>query len=482
MSLTKSSFITGLQCHKLLWYSKNKREVFPKRSKIDELKFNQGSEIGQLAKKVFSDGIDITELNHDIALQKTSDNINLKKPIFEAAFNFEDYFIRIDILEPNDDSWDIIEVKSSTSVKEQHIDDVAFQKYVAINAGIKIKKCYVMHINNQYIKTGEIEPIKLFSKTDVTDKVNERIIEIKNEISIMQTAISNDCPDIKIGPHCNKPYSCSLKKDICWKFLPKNNVMTLTRVGKKGFEMIDSNILDIKDITGIKLSEKQRIQQETIINDKPHINYEKLKEFIDDIKYPIYFLDFEAMNPAVPLYDGTKPYQHIPFQYSLHIQENENSKLTHHSLVALDDPRENIILGLKKLLGETGTILAYNKSFEIGRLNDLAGWYPKYKEWVDEINKRFIDLIVPFRKFYFYDSKQMGSSSIKYVLPALVDLNYSELEIGDGFTAIAEYVKLIDDNTNDLEKEKIINNLEEYCKLDTFAMVKIYEKLKNIIS
>jgi len=418
-------------------------------------------------------------------IEETRSLLSLKKPLYEAAFKFKRSFARPDILTPNKDgSWDLYEVKSSTSVKEINYADAAFQKYCYEGAGITIRKVYLVYINNEYVKNGPIDPKALFIQEEITEQVESLVGNVENQINRMIDIIKQkECPDIKIGAQCDDPYECPLKI-VCWDFLPKESVFILNRIRKnKAFELIDSGITHIKDIPGdYSLSASQRIQFDCHTNGQVKVDSTAIKAFLDELQFPIYFLDFETVGPAVPVYDQSQPYQQVPFQFSLHILPGWDKEASHHAYLAegQDDPRPELLSKLESLIKDKGSILSYNMSFELARLRESVAVYPKYQEWFVGIEKRFLDLIVPFRKFDYYDPKQMGRTSIKNVFPALTGGTYEGLEIGDGGTASNEYARVMfSDDISPDDKDCVLRGLEEYCKLDTQAMIDILKVLKG---
>lgn len=482
--LTKSRYLSGLQCTKLLWTQVNEKELIPEPDEAQQKIFDVGTQVGILATKVFPEGINVSESSFIENLNQTKELLKENKPLFEAGFMKNNLFSRADILNPNGNGWDIIEVKSSTEVKDVNLHDVSFQKYVYELCGLKINKCYLMYVDNTYIKNGDIEPGKLFVKLDITSEIDEISEGIEDRISEMLEVISLDeKPEVKISPNCKDPYECPLKK-LCWGYLPKHNVFELSRGGKKSWNLFEKDILKIEDIPNdFKLSAKQELQKECQVSGKPYISKFAIKEFIDTLEYPIYYFDFETINPCIPLYDGMSPYKRIPFQYSLHIQEEPNGELKHVSFLADEkkDPRIAILESMKKSLGDKGTILAWNQSFEIGVIRELISYYPEYEEWGLKIIERVNDLIIPFRNFAYYNPVQRGSASIKKVLPALTDLSYKELDINNGGDACNAYERICTQDIPKEEVQKIREDLEKYCELDTLAEVKILEALQKII-
>ena len=319
-----------------------------------------------------------------------------------------------------------------------------------------------MHINNNYIKKGKLNPKEFFIIEDVTKELNK--VEEKTEN--MLTIIKGKCPKANISENCTKPYKCDLY-DGCF---PKDSIFHLYRGGKKCFELYKKGIKAIEDIPDEFLNEKQTIQKEG----KTHINKENIKNFLKTLTPPLYYLDFETFSTAIPIYNNTKPYQQIPFQFSLHIVKENTTK--HHSFLAegKNDPRKEFISKLKKVLGEFGSIIVYNKSFEIARLKELAEIFPEESDWVESVIARIVDLLLPFRNFHYYNPQQEGSASIKKVMPALTGKSYDNLEINKGDQASLAYL-------NSPNDEKVRKNLLEYCKLDTEGMIWIVDELERLV-
>lgn len=481
--LSKSKYMIGLQCPKYLWTVFHEPENMPEVSKSMQHRFDQGHLVGQLAKSLFKDGIDIPTEDFKENLKSSKELLIKRKPLFEPAFSVNNLYSRADILNPVGGlEWDIIEVKSSTEVKDEHIKDISFQKYTYEECGIKIRKCFLMCINNEYVKDGEIDPKKLFKIEDVTKEVNEEMDGIKERIEDMFSIIdSKNCPSVKIGKICRSPYECQLI-DKCWSFLPDDNVFTLYRGGEKSEELLDNGVYSIKDIPDdFKLNDKQELQRECLKTGKPHIHKEAIKHFLSGLKEPLYYLDFETFQTAIPLYDKTGPYQQIPFQFSLHIEEK--GKVSHKYFLATGkkDPREEFLVALKEVIGEAGTVVVYNQTFEISRLKELAEVYPLHKKWIDNVLSRIVDLLVPFRNFSYYHPSQNGSASIKKVMPVLTGRGYNELEINNGGDASLAFLDITFEKVSLSEQKKIRDNLEKYCGRDTEGMQWIVEELRKIV-
>lgn len=290
---------------------------------------------------------------------------------------------------------------------------------------------------------------------------------------------ASECPQVIIGKHCNDPYDCPITE--CWDYLPERSVFDLYRGGKKCFELLEKGLLAIKDIPNdYKLTSNQQIQKDCEANGQDHIDKKGISDFLSTLQYPLYYLDFETIGPAVPLFDGTRPYQAIPFQFSLHVVNEDGAKPEHFSFLAsgADDPRPAFLAELMKVLGNAGSIVVYNQGFEEGILKELAIAFPKYDTWVSQVRDRLVDLLVPFRQFLYYNPAQKGSASLKRVLPALTGKSYEGMEISDGQEASITFLAVTYGDVSEEERKKVRADLEKYCALDTEGMIWIVEKLR----
>jgi len=479
--LSKTKYITGLQCPRLIWIEIHEPKKIPETDPVTQYIFDQGHLVGELAKKLFPEGIDISTEDFMGNISNTMDLLKNKKPLFEAGILAGgNFYSRVDILCPaSEDEWDIIEVKSSTSVKAIHIDDVAYQRYCCNQSGLNIRKCYLALINNQYVRDGEIDPEGLFNIHDVTDQVEEASVGIQDRIDdILEVINQETCPEMIIGPHCRDPYECPLTD--CWDSLPEHNIFSLYYGGKKSFEMYNSGIVTVGEIPdGYKLNDKQRVQQASVASGEPYVDRKAIHGFLSSLEYPLYYLDFETINPVVPLFDGTRPYQHTSFQFSLHVVKDEFSQPEHFSFLAngTDDPRPALLSELQKALGNSGSIIAYNKGFEEGILRDLAQAFPEYSDWIEQVCSRFVDLLAPFRNFDYYHPAQKGSASLKAVLPAITGRGYEDLDINDGQVASVTFLAATYHDMPAAERAQVMENLEKYCGRDTEGMIWIMDKL-----
>jgi len=485
--ITKSKYMIGLKCVKYIWIVYNTPEAIPKPIEFTEYLLEYGHRIEELAKRLYPNGIDMPTDSFMGNINKTKDMLKLKRPLFEPGFLIDNIYSRIDILNPvNVDTWDLIEVKQSTKVKDEHIPDVAFQKYCLKKAGIDIGKCFLAHVNKEYIKHGDIDPNSFFIVENIDDLLSDGFDMVsKNVDEISHIINSKKCPEVEIGAHCKKYYTCPLIKK-CWGFLPKYNVLDLYRGGKKSFLLLQEGKMDIKDVPNNRLTDRQKIQRNCVISKTSYINKANIKRFIDDLQYPLYFMDFETIFEGIPLYDNTSPFQQIIFQFSIHLLEHDKAKLKHFEFLAegQGDPRQQFLKELKNVLGVSGSILVYNEVFEITRLKELAETFPEYKDWIDTIRDRMVDLLKPFRAFDYYNLNQHGSCSLKKVLPAITGKGYDDLVIQEGGIAGQNWILATFDSNRLIEKriKEIRTNLKLYCSRDTESMVWILNKLKELIS
>jgi hypothetical protein len=482
--LSKSKYLAGLQCPKYLWIQLHEPARIPETDAVTQYVFDQGHVVGEYAKKLFPGGIDIPRDDFMDNIATTKKLLVERKPLFEAGILSGRIYCRLDVLNPvNDDEWDIIEIKSGTSVKEVYIDDVSFQKFCCGKAGLKIRSCKLGFINKQYVKNGEIEPRELFILEDISTQVEEISDSIEERVFNLLEVISNKaCPEVSIGQHCLAPYECPLRAE-CWGFLPENSVFDLRGGKTNQFSLYEQGILAIKDIPDdIPLSRQQQIQKECVMTGNVHVDKEEIRQFLNRLKYPLYYLDFETFGPAIPLYDGTRPYQDIPFQFSLHIVESEGCEPVHHSFLAegREDPRPQILHELQRLLGSEGSIIAYNAGFEEGVLKELVEAFPEYTDWLGGILTRMVDLLYPFTNFHYYHESQKDTASLKKVLPAVTGKGYEEMNIGVGMDASIAYGRTMYGDATEEEIARVRVDLLKYCKLDTEGMIWVVDKLREL--
>lgn len=482
-TLSKSRFIRGLQCHKSLWLHTRKPELLEESPEAQAI-FRQGHVVGDLARELFPGGtlIPYDGMTHDEQIAMTRKALKTAKVIYEAAFCHNGVFVKADILHRTASGWNLYEVKSSTEVKDIYLDDVAVQHHVITGSGVPLNKAFVVHINNAYVRDGDLDLEELFVKSAVKSDIKARQADVIHEIDRQKKVLARrTCPKIDIGPHCSDPYECDFAGH-CWQHIPENSIFDLAGRGVDKFQLYREGIVRIEDVPLDRLKAQQLQQAELAHNKGTVVGKKGLKEFLDSLWYPLCFLDFETFIEAVPSYDGQRPYQQIPFQYSLHCQTRKGGKVKHSEFLAEPNvnPRKALLKQLLHDIPDDACILAYHKSFEIGRLKELAEQFPKYRKKIENMIDRTVDLIVPFRQRHLYSWKQKGSHSIKAVLPAFVpEMSYDGLEIADGGAAMEAYHMMCAVADNPVELAKIRMALLKYCRQDTLAMVKLLKVIEE---
>jgi hypothetical protein len=397
----------------------------------------------------------------------------------------------VDILHLSDDGWQIYEVKSSTKVKDVYIDDVAIQKYVLEGLGYKVSGSYLVYIDNEYVRDDELDVEDLFWILDVDEIIKEVDLNIDAYLDEFKEVLEDKTtpPPAEIGRDCRNPYECPAR-EYCWREenkLPEFSIYDMFSLGsKKPLELLDDGIIDVADIPDdFKLTDNQAITVRSYQEQKEFIYKDGIKNFLDKLTYPIYHLDFETYQEAIPTIKGLTPYVQIPFQYSLHI-EHEDGRLEHKEFLAdedSDDPRELLVKSLIADIPDDVTVLAYHSSFEKMVLNNLAKDFQKDAIHLESIVENMLDLAEPFQKKHYYLPQMKGKHSIKIVLPLLVpEMHeaYKKLEfVQNGGDAMSIYPRLkqMDKDKRAAHKKALL----EYCQLDTLAMVKVLEKLREVI-
>ena len=478
--LSKSKYLSAFQCEKKLWLEFHDRDKATPISEVQQAIFSQGHFVGELARNEYPGGtlIDSDYLDIPKGLEITQDELAKTPPaIFEAFFQFNDVLVRPDIMVNNGDgSWNFIEVKSSTALKPENIMDVAIQAYVISGCGVKIQKSYLMHLNR-----GCTYPDldNLFELEDLTEQIKPFIQEMENSLENLRIMLNKkQSPDISIGARCNKPYNCHFQEH-CWQDVPEYSVFNIPGMYfDKKEELHGKGIIKLEDIPAkIGLKNKQKEFVDSYNSKTPVINEAGIKMELDRLQYPLYFLDFETFGPAVPRFDGLHPYEQYPFQYSCHIMD-AGQHVTHKEYLHTDktDPRHSLAISLIDTLENAGTIVAYNAGFEKGVIAKLITLFPQYSKELEAINERFWDQLNIFRRYYT-DYQFKGTNGLKSVLPAVVPgMGYSNLDVQEGSQAQVVWEQMINLTDGD-EKDILIQQLLEYCQLDTLAMVEIHRML-----
>lgn len=485
-NLSKSLYIKGLQCHKALLLMKTQKEL----RFIDETRqsvFEEGLKVGVLARKLYPNGRNIEAeaqtFPHRLKLTQSLLEDPTCTTLYEAAFQHENVFVMVDIMHKTKYGWELIEVKSSTTEKVVFMEDLSLQYFVLKGLGVQIRRVTLLHLNPHYHRKKTLSLYKLFKKIDLTKKVKKHQGTLHHNIAAMREALLTPLftEALPIGPHCTHPYACDFMPH-CWSHVPKYSIFNLSGIPiEEKFKLYDQGIVDIIDIPNtLQLSASGSFQKQAEFGEIP-FNKKAIKEFLSSLYYPLYFMDFEAFQNAIPVFHDTKPYQQIPFQYSLHSLNSPFDSPTHLSFLAEPgkDPRHSFALALVRDIPENACVLVYDSGFEKLVIKQLAESFPNLAKPLMSIYNRVKDLMIPFQQHLIYVKEMKGSYSIKSILPALVpELTYSQLKIANGAMASKAYARL-----STLKDPAIIEetktNLLAYCEMDTYAMLKILEVLEK---
>jgi hypothetical protein len=480
--LTKSKYLSGLQCVKRLWIEEFASELLAQPSATQSQLFVQGSEVGRLARTHFPQGKLIGGVGRS-ALAATQRALAAGEPcLFEAAFVHEGVYVRCDILQQQSNgAWTLIEVKSTTGVKSYQLHDLAVQQWVLINQGLRVEAVQLMHINNRTCTYPHLNA--LFTTVDVTLAVARLVRRVAKHVRTLQRTLAQPTlPKIAIGTHCLMPFPCPARTH-CWQHVPPHSVFTIPRLTpRKLTALLKLGILRVQEIPpDFPLSPPQRAYIRRVISGQPEINRARIAERLATLHYPIYFLDFESYVYAVPRFVGMRPYQQLPFQYSLHILEADG-RLHHKEYLhtADDDPRPALAAHLFEAIGPSGSVVVYNARFEWGVLHDLARALPDQQPALRAIMLRLWDQLEIFRSDYLHPAFE-GSNSIKRVLPVLAPhLSYDDLRVKRGDQAQAVWQQLLHAKEEAM-RDELAANLRAYCERDTFAMTAIHAALMQMV-
>ena len=486
MKISKSKFVAGCQCLKRLYWQVHEPELAVEPDAATEAIMQQGHEVGMLARQLFPGGVEVrSDRGLDEAIRATRELVtNRETPaIYEGVFEHGGVLVRVDVLHRRRDGrWRLVEVKSSTSVKEEHIDDVGIQYRVVSRAGLGVASACLAHVNRNYVfQSGNVDPWRFFRIRNVTRQVEKLqpklIFQLRSQFTVLSMP---KAPDIAPGRHCNDPVTCEFF-DRCNPPRSDDHIGYLPRLHASAEEALEE--LGVESIWGIPedfpLSERQRRACTSVQTGEPWYDIEGLKTEFSTLKYPIYYMDFESINPCVPRFPGMRPYDQLPFQFSVHSQEGPGAKLEHCEFLAMNasDPRGQFIGSLCNALGENGSIVVYNAGFESQRLSELAAWLSEFAERIGKIQGRLWDLL-PVVRNHVYHPAFAGSYSLKAVLPALVpEMTYEGMAVASGLDAGLAWESLVRGNLDVAEREKTRKALLEYCGQDTLALVRLLDEL-----
>lgn len=474
MKLTKTDFIAYLDAPRHLWAIKN--------NKMDK------KEIGAYLEHLFEQGYEVERYAEQYIQQYLKPEYKAKEQdiLIQPTHIDGDFEARTDvlILNPQTKKWDMYEIKSTTSITKKHKYDATFQTLI-FQQKYKLGDIYILHLNREYVRGDVLDLKALFKATRITDEVNklkDKVHELRYEA--LETIQEEDYRNV---PACIRPKTCPCL-GVCHQNLPEYSIYdinNLTASEKKIRQLEEMGIYDIDDVPhDFPLTDKQRFQVQVAQSKESSIDIKGIQKDLQGLEYPLYFIDYESFNPAIPMYKGYKPYDQMPFQWSLHVQELESAPLKHYEFIETEriNPIQNFLKELSNIIGETGSIIVWNKTFEGTQNKRMGKIHPEFAEFCKSMNARMYDLMDIFRDGIYADPKFKGSYSIKKVLPVLVpELSYKDMEISEGATAMANWYEMVYANTSSEQIEHTKRNLLKYCELDTEAMVEIFKVLKKLV-
>lgn len=476
INLSKSKILLNRQCPRRLWLQTFKPELaIEDESSI--ARFRDGNAVGDIARKLYPNGVYIESLNQDIALHETVAALERGSvPVFEAAFKAKDVLVRVDVLLPEGEGFRLIEVKSSTSMKDYHLDDVKIQSWVMENAGVPPTHVALAHVNSEFIYPGNLEYQGLLAEVDLSAEVKKSMAEVDEWVESAKKTIGlRDEPLIEPGAQCSTPFGCSFQGycspreegvEYPVEILPYGKALA-AKLRAEGFK-------DLRDVPAERFENSKHIRvHRSSLSGQSELDNEATR-LVQSLPYPRYYLDFETIAFAVPIWANTSPYIQLPFQWSCHIEDCQG-KISHQEFLDTtgDDPRRDFAVSLVKALGDRGPIIVYNAPFEGARMKELAASFPDLANPLLAAADRLFDLL-PIARNHYYHPAMKGSWSIKAVLPTIApELNYSNLLVGNGGMAQDAYRAIINPETDSEKRKQMHDGLLRYCEQDTLAMIKI---------
>ena len=483
--LTKSDYLRYLECPIHLWLHHHRsHEVSHHIDPNLQWIFEQGDMVEAQARRLFPDA-DMVKGHTQKSEEQTKALIaGGSTAIFQATATADGLLAMADILQldPDTKEWNLYEVKSTTELEDTHLHDVCFQMIVFKKAGYTMGKLHLIHINPDYVRQGEID-VKSFL---IIEDITEQVYAFETEV-LAQIAAAKQVEALDEMPSCDGctcvPKDCPCHQ-YCYPDLPDYSIFNLYRVkGEKARELYRSGIRNLLDLPlDYKATTAQACQLQVARTREPIIEAENIRAELSNVTYPVTFLDYETFFPAIPLFDGYKPYQQMVFQFSVHVLD-ENGDLKHHECLvrSMENPVTEIVRCLNECCPQSGSVIVWNKSFEKGRNDEMAALLPEYASMLQSINSRTYDLMDIFRKLYYVHPDFRGSCSIKKVLPVLVpSLSYKDLVIQEGGTASLSWYRALTDGRTEEEKQKTFDHMLAYCKLDTLAMVEVFQVLTSL--
>jgi len=475
--LSKSKLLSSLQCAKRLWLEVHRPEAV-ETSPAAEQRYRAGHRVGEIARRLEGSGVLIeSQQNLAAALSETSTQIDAgAKILFEPAFRHGGVLVRADILRRRRAGYDVREVKSSTSVKDHHLQDAAIQTWVLQGTGIKMNTVVVQHLNKNFVYPGDDNYRGLFVEESVDSEIRPLLKDVPKWVAAARATLAGSEPEVRTGKHCSKPYDCP-----CFAYCVAKEPQTeypiaiLPRAGKILPRLTEEGYRDVREIPPGRLTSENHERVRRITRSGKRELSAGAKEAMRKLPYPRYYLDFETIGFPVPVWVGTRPYQQIPFQWSCHV-EHAPGRLEHraHLDVSGNAPMQSVADSLLKALGDKGPILAHNAGFEKARIEELARMLPKRAAALRRLASRLVDTLALSRAHYYHPAMK-GSWSLKAILPTIApELDYGNVgEVQDGGAASAAYAELIAPATGAERKAELKSALERYCERDTLALVRL---------
>jgi len=490
--LTKSLYTQYLKCPTSMWLKKHAKEELPEPGEHDLFIMGQGNKFEEVVRKTYKDAIHIETYGEE-AVEETKNAVESgATAIFQATVSADGYLVMADVLvRGKKDKWEIHEVKASTRedttkgekrAKKKHFPDVAFQKMVFVKAGFDIESVSLVYLNKDYVKLGEVDPEAIKEVFDVTELVEDIALETEEQAKKAKRILNlEERPEITECPCQVSPRSSSAQDrcpcpQYCYSDLPEFSVFDIPDLtSKRAIKLYNSGIHSLSQCESASFSDRQGVCIEVQKSGKPHIEKELLKSTLEELQYPLLFLDYETFSQAIPLFDDYKPWQHVVFQYSLHVLESPDAELQHYEFLweDLSDPAPELAKALEQQAGYEGTVIVWNKTFECSKNKEMGELVSKYHDFFESLNSRIFDLMSVVHDHLYLHPDFKCRESIKNVLPALCpELSYDNLDVQGGTEALLLWNKMVH---GEVDKEATREGLLRYCERDTLAMVKLYE-------
>ena len=487
--LSKSSFVRSVQCLKSFHLYKHHYYLKDPISKDKQAIFSRGIDVGKLAQQLFPGGIDVSPENirdYEQSVERTRQLIDSgENIIYEAAFIYNEVLVAVDLLVKENNQWFAYEVKSSLKISGAYVLDASLQYYVIKNCLPQLEDFFIVVLNGDYILEDELKIDELFRKKSILVDAKKNLSFIENRVSAAKSIAENPrIPDIKIGAHCFKPYVCDFFGS-CWKNIPDKNIFTLNSLGiEKQLELYEQGIININDIRDLKgIAESLQKQVLSFQQQSKIIDHQKINVFLNEVKYPLAFFDIELYTPAIPVFKGTKPYQQLPFLFSIHVLNTSESNLNHDYFYALpgEDPRLSFVESCINKLKNIETIIVFDDNLERTIINALIKQFPNHQTELELIRSKLLDISTIFTQLHYFEPSCIGSFTLKNLYSKIIgDAMFEQLKISSGTQASYTY-NALQKEENEIIKNASENDLIEYCKADTFACAQLFKHIQKSI-